>query len=189
MQTIDRLRVPGAVAGILFAVLGVASGVIVPPPPALDASASTVRSYVTDHRHGLDVWTVLVVVAPIVLLVFFAAARRRFADRELGSLFFGFGLLTVALALLGALLEAVLIHGGAILDNDQAVLVLFRLGAAVFYGGPALASLGYLVAAAADGPASELPGWLSPFALLVGVVGFVGGIVTVTTSSGGPAAL
>src|SRR4051794_4376916 len=71
MQDTDRLRVPGAIAGLLFAVAGVASGVMVPAPPAADATASTVRSYVTDHRHALDAWTVLVVVAPIVLLVFF----------------------------------------------------------------------------------------------------------------------
>lgn len=180
----------GLASAIGFAITGIVGGVIHPAPPHLDASAADIRAFVTGHHTGVVVGGALELVAPLVLVPFFVALRRRLADRDLGILIVAFGAATSTMALLGGLAHNVLYHGGPLLHDDASVALLYRTSSLIFDAGPALTSVGYLVAAAvAFGRTRDVPSWLVPATALVAVITGVGGMAAATSTSGGPAAL
>jgi hypothetical protein len=185
-ESFDRAAMMG---GLAFALAGVAAGVIAPAPPAADAAASTIRTYVAGHHGALTVAGLLYVFAPLLAVPFFLSLGQRL-PRGWGHAFGAFGVATSVLAVVGGLVENVLYHAGALAANDATVVALFRLGRMLFDIGPAVTSIGYLLVAALAVPSSGVvPRWLSPAAAVVAVVAAIAAALGMGTSSGVPSAL
>src|SRR5690349_13010573 len=105
----------GAATGMAFAALAVASAVVVPSAPGVDAGAGEIRTYLVSHERGLAVSTVLMALAAVAVIGFFAVVHRRLraaeaAESWLPGAFLAAGTIVVACALLGVVLEAILVH-------------------------------------------------------------------------------
>ncbi len=183
----DTLRRAGIAGALGFLVLGLASGALAGSPPALDATAATVRSYVNDHHGALTVAGVLYVVAPLLLVPFFVALGQRVRKGWQGALV-GFGVTTIALAIAGGVLQAALFQAGTLGNDDHTLLLLHRLAEMTFDIGPAVPSIGFLVVAAIALP-TDRARWLSPAAAIVAVLTLVSVVLGASTSSGGPGPL
>src|SRR4051794_15493750 len=99
----DRLRTPAAagVAGLLFAVLFVASILLLHQRPPADATAPEIAGWYVDHAGTVGIVGLYTVpFAGIAFLWFVAALRSRIGvheDRFFATVFLGSGILFVAL--------------------------------------------------------------------------------------------
>ncbi|HZU73541.1 MAG TPA: DUF4386 family protein [Acidimicrobiales bacterium] len=124
----------GAGAGVAFVVLFVIGTFVVPMPPHFDASSSKMASYVSDHRHGLMVATLLEGFAVLAFLWFIGHLRHVLHRAEGGAealspIVFASGVALAAVGMMAALPLATLAfmagHAG---DTSAAVVrMLFEM--------------------------------------------------------------
>jgi hypothetical protein len=124
----------GAGAGVAFVVLFVVSTFIVPMAPHFDSSATRVAAYVTDHRHGLMLATLLEAFAVLAFLWFIGHLRHVLNRAEggveaLSPIVFGSGVALAALGMMAALPMATLAFmAGHVSDTSAAVVsMLFNM--------------------------------------------------------------
>lgn len=173
----------GAAGGLVFAVCTVAALVTTPPPPAADASAATVRSYLTGHHGALLAGCALAAVGSVAMLPFLVALRGRLRATPLAAdtLLAG-GIVTVVAGLFGPVLQAGLVHAEPRLEGS-ALLALFAAQRAVFYVAPPFGAAVATGAVAAAYRAGALPRWLFGLSGLLTVLAVAGGVSVLLTAS------
>jgi hypothetical protein len=179
-MTDARITRAGAIGGIVFVVFGVIAAFLTPAPPSADAKIADIRSFFADHTQGITAAALLTVVSTLGLLVFFAFLRQRIARAEgpngfLAQLFYGSGLVLIALILLPLFLQAAMTQRVAALPSDDVVRAVFEVGimsngAGGIAGGAVLAAV-----AAAVAMVRILPQWLGWVAWLAAALNLVGG--------------
>jgi hypothetical protein len=165
----------GAIAGLLFAVLFVASSLFDPNPPSPHDQSAVIAAYMSDADRNLDLVITLGVAAVLCLVVFVSSLRQvlRTGSSEsdwLSSIAYGGGLVAAAVLLIGISFKLANRSIGNYGDETQVAKVLFAIEwdfAMVL--APALAAL---VAASAGAilRGAPLPRWLGWFSVLVSVL-------------------
>ncbi len=167
----------GAVCGVGFTVLTVASGVVVPPAPESNVPVAEVRDYLVGHADGLAVSTALMGVATMVVMGFFAlvygrlgAASRDRASRDQGwvpAVFLVASGVVVTATLIGVLIQAALVHQIAPVADDSTLTAFYALWDRVFHTAPAMGMAVALLAAAVGGlRLRALPRWTAVLGLV-----------------------
>jgi hypothetical protein len=170
----DRL----ALGGLVFAICGAVSAAFLPKPPDVDASARSVRSYL-GHTDRILTGSVLSVLAAVSFLVFLAALRSR-VEGAYGRAVVAAGGALGAVTVLGATLQAGLVHAQPRLDGS-AVLGGFAVMRAVFYVSPPCLMI--VVAGAVAVAGRSLPAWTRGLSALLAVVAAVGSVLLLTSTS------
>ncbi len=153
-QAGTRLGRPGAIGGIAFTVLSIASVVIAPQPPAFDDNISKIRSYLLDNHAALSVSVLLTSAAALCLMLFVAMVHQRIALAEGGAGFLASAFLVpatvvAAMGLLGSLFQSALVERVVPAADDSTLRAVYGIGQTIFYDGPSLAIIVALCAAAA----------------------------------------
>lgn len=168
----------GAAGGIGLTVCAVLSTAVVPQAPAFDAPASEIRAYVAGHRGGLAAAAVLSCVGAVLFMLFVAMVSHRIGQAEgvpgfLASAFLIAGTVTVAMGLLGGLLQSALLRRIEPAVDDSTLKAFHGLAQLVFFDGPALPMAVALGAAAAAairfGALPRATGWVAIGAAVLGV--------------------
>jgi hypothetical protein len=191
-RTLERV---GAATGIAFAALAVASTVVVPSAPDVDAGAGEIRSYLVSHQHALGVSTVLMAFAGVAIIGFFAAVHGRLRSGErsgswLPGAFGVAGTIVAGAALLGAVFEAVLVQQVAPGADDSTLRAFYVTWLFVSHGGPSLAMTPALVVAAVVTLRSgAFARWLAIPALASAALALVSDVADLASSGGSSDAL
>jgi hypothetical protein len=181
-STFDRIAAGG---GIAFTVFGLSTLAIAPPAPAIDASATEVRSYLTEHHTRFGLSTLAMALAVLAIALAFGYIHHRLADTDrstaLPATFLVAGASTVTLALVGVLLQGVLAQHGVDGIDDSTLLALHRTWNVVAFMGPALPmTIALLLAAARTIRTGVFPRWLG----WVAAASALGGITTAMMNLG-----
>jgi hypothetical protein len=184
----------GALGGIAFTILALASTLVVPTAPALDDPADEIRTYLTEHQTRLGISTVLYAVSVLALVAFLATIHRRLgADGRNGTAattFLVAGTAGVTLGLLGGLVEAVLVQRIAPGAEAATAATWYAVWDIVAFTGPPLAiDLAILVAAVVLHRDRAVPLWLTLAAAGAAVLGTVAVVADLTTETGLPGGL
>jgi len=126
----------GSATGIGFVTAMIVSVFMVPAPPHIDASTTSILDYVTSHRTGLLSSAVVGAVAGILFLLFLGHLRHVLQRSESGvealsPIIYGAGLTTVAVAFVCTLPLTALAFGGntEVATNGGVVRLLWDLNA------------------------------------------------------------
>ena len=131
----------GAASGIAFAILAVATVLIVPQsPPAADDSLGQIQGYFRDHRDGLLLAGYVTGLAIAFALWFTGTLRSHLMRAEGGtgrmaSIAFGGGLVAGSIALIGTALTSALafsVAQSAVPESQAVTRALFDLGNMAF---------------------------------------------------------
>lgn len=179
----------GAAGGIVFVVLSIAAGAILPKPPAADASAAELGRYFSGHHERIETAGALAALAAVALLAFVVClAERLSADRFAGRLALAGGTVLVSVGVLGALVQAMIAQVSSRISGDTRVLA-FAVDEATFYIAPAIGAIALTAAVARGAAAAGLPSWIAGFALLIAAVGVVAGVGQLLTTSSAMSAI
>lgn len=152
--------------GLAFTVLGLASSLVVPAAPDVDASAGEIRDYLTEHHDGFGLATVIMALAVLAVALCFGYIYRRLVETDKGTALpacFGIAAAaTVALALAGLLLQGILGQYATDGIDDSTLVALHRTWLIVAFAGPSLPVVIVLATAAygRSATASSLAGWV-----------------------------
>jgi hypothetical protein len=189
-----KLDRTGAVAGIAFAVLGLAGAFSVPLPPAVDDPASEIRDYVVDHKTALGVSTVLYAASILAFIGFVAMVHRRLTSSSRSPLaagtFLVAGTAGITLGLLGSVIEAALVQRIGPVSDQATVATWFQIWDLVAFAGPPLAiNLAIAVAAWVLYRDRVFPRWLAPVAAASVIVSTIGLVIDLAGDGVVPAAV
>lgn len=180
-----------AMGGIGFVVLAGTASAIAPTTLALDSGAEEIRSKLADHAGALGTGALLTAVAMLAFGFFLAHVHERLRSVEtpnassLPACFALAGTALVTIGLLGAVLQAVVAHHTAGLD-DPTLLLTFRLWQMVSYNLSALpAGVVMLLAGVRTLQTGVFPRWLGVTAIVSGVAGL--GALSILYTTGEPA--
>jgi hypothetical protein len=181
-SSFDRLAAGG---GVAFTVLALSTIAIAPPAPAVNASATEVRSYLTEYQDRFGLSTIAMALAVLAVAMAFGYIHRRLAESEPGNAlpatFLVAGASTVTLAFAGVLLQGVLGQHGVNGIDDSTLLALHRAWNVVAFMGPPLPmALALLLAAACSIRTGVFPRWL----VWVAAASALGGLVTALMNLG-----
>ncbi len=174
-------RNDAALGGLVFATLSIVALAVMPPPPAGDASAATVRAYFAEHSTAIRVASVLSILGALGLLALVSLLRRRLPGTAADVLYAG-GLVTTTVAVVGGVLQAGLAQSQPRLA-DTGLLASFGIERMVFYAAPPL-GMTAVAAAAAIAFRGVWPSWLAMGSAVLAAVALVGGILNVVTDTG-----
>ena len=174
----------GAGAGLLFVLLGIASGPLLPQPPDAGADATTVLHYFAGHETRIVTASMLAAAAAVSLAFFFGAlATRLVPDRLAARAISTGGAIVVAVSVLGAIGLAAVARSAQGLGATAALRAAFQVERGVFFVAPAL-GMAIVAAAAARGIArAGGPGWLTALSAVLGLVGLGAGLAGVASGS------
>jgi hypothetical protein len=174
----------GAAAGVVFVLLGVISGPLLPQPPDADANAITVLHYFAGHETRIVTASTLAAAAAVSLAFFFTALAGRLADDGLAArAVTAGGAIVVAVSVLGAVGQAAVARAADGLGATAALRAAFQTERGVFFVAPALAMA--VVAAATSRGLRRVggPTWLTVLSGLLAVVGLVAGLAGVASGA------
>lgn len=169
------------VGGLVFAAVGIVAAVLLPPPPAADAGAPTLQHYFGAHSAAIRAASTLSALGALALIPFFSALRDRLPGVAGGAVYGG-GLITVAVSVLGDVLQAGLANAHARLDG-AGLLAFFGIERGVFYVAPAVTTVAVASAAAVAFRAAGLPFWLTGLSGLLAVFSTAGAVATLVSES------
>jgi hypothetical protein len=181
----------GAYGGIGFVVCAVVAAFIPGQPPAFDDSVSKIQSYFADRHTALNLSNLLTAVALILVFAFLGALRVRIARAEgeggyLAQVFYGAGMVTIAVVMVGAFLTVAMTQRIAGLQDDGVVRAGFEITYLLAFGGAAFTSAVMLAAASTvilrTGMLAGWIGWLGMLGAAVNLVG--GGAIMIQDTSG-----
>lgn len=188
--TFDRLAASG---GIIFTVLAVSTLVVAPVAPAVDAPATEVRRWLTDHPDRLGVSVGLMVLAVLAVSLAFGYVHRQLAVTDRGSAlpacFLVAAAAAVSMALAGAVLQGLLVQYMDGVD-DSTLLAIYRTWQVVAFMGPPL-PIGIALALAGARTLRErvFPQWTGWVALASAAGGIVTALINLGTDAQAPAVL
>lgn len=177
-----------AAAGLAFVALNIVAGSVLPKPPKTTASATTLSRYLTEHHQRIQTASALSALAALVFLVFVIGLRDRFADWLGARLTFAGGVLLVAVAVVGAMVQATVAQASDRMSGD-AVVAAFAVVDALFFIAPAFATVALLAGAVRGGADGALPNWLRGFGGLLAAFAAVAGVSQLVTTSDAASAL
>jgi hypothetical protein len=188
---LDRL---GALGGIGFTVLALASALVVPAAPAVDEPAGEIRDYVVDHQTGLGISTVLYAAGMLAFIAFVAMVHRRVSATARSPVaagtFLVAGTAGVTLGLLAVLVEAALVQRIALVADQATIVAWYGLWDIVAFTGPPLAvNLAMGVAAFVLYRDRTIPRWLAAVAAASIVLGTIAVVADLVTDSTVPVAV
>jgi hypothetical protein len=174
----------GGAAGLVFVALGIASGPLLPQPPAAGADAATVLHYFAGHETRIVTASTLATAAAISLAFFFGAlAARLTADRVAARMVSVGGGIVVAVSVLGAIGQAAVARGADGLGASAALRAAFQIERGIFFVAPAVAMVIVALAAARGVRRTGGPTWLSALSALLAVVALAGGLAGVASGA------
>jgi hypothetical protein len=175
-------RVAG-IAGVLFAISTALQFVVAPSPPSWDASGSEIREWFVDHREGVLVQGLLMVVAVSAFIVFLVGVCNllRTATDGVAAMVAALGGVIVATSLLigqAVFNAAVWIDGNADASTDDTVRLVWSIGCLLIYGAsmPGIVLLAGAVAIAGRN-IDAVPVWSARVAAVVALLGVVGNLI------------
>jgi len=176
-------RRAGFVGGLLWTVLSIGAGALIPQPPAANADAATVLAYFAGNQTHVVVASTLSAIAALALVPFIVSLAGRMEDAWVANLARTAGSVVVAAGLLGGVLQAGLARSAPSLGASSALLSAFMVDRAIFFIAPPLAVSVVLAAAFVGlrGPAA--PQWVglsAAFIALLALAGGTAGIVSTT---------
>jgi hypothetical protein len=180
-----------ASGGLAFTVLGLASNLVVPVAPDVDASAGNVRDYLVDHHDGFGLATVLMALATLAVALCFGYIHRRLVEDDRGtSLPACFEIAAgavVTLALAGVLLQGILAQYASDGIDDSTLLALHRTWIIVAFAGPPI-PVAIVLATVGTRTIRQgiFPRWLGWIAVVSAAGGAVTGLMNIGTSTRAP---
>lgn len=178
----------GGAAGLAFVAVNLVAGGVLPKPPKVTASATTLSHYLTEHHQRIQTASALSALAALVFLVFVIGLRDRFADRLGALLTFAGGVLLVAVAVVGAMVQATIAQASDRVTGD-AVVAAFAVVDGLFFIAPAFATIAFLAGVVRGGADGALPTWLRAFGGLLAAFAAVAGISQLVSTSDAASAL
>jgi hypothetical protein len=178
-------RRAGFAGGLVWAVLSIGAGILLPAPPGADADAQTVLSYFAGNQTHVVVASTLSAIAALALMPFFVSLGGRMEDAWAANLARTAGSVVVATGLLGGVVQAGLARSASSLGATPALLSAFVIDRAVFFVTPPLAVSVVLTAAFIGLRRPAAPRWvgiLAGFIALVALVGGTAGVVSATNA-------
>ena len=169
-------------AGLAFVAANIIAGSVLPKPPKATASAATLSRYLTEHHQRIQAASAVSALAALVLLVFVIGLRDRFADRLGARLTLAGGILLVAVALVGAMVQATVAQASDRMSGD-AVVAAFAIVNALFFIAPAFATVALLAGAVRGGADGALPNWLRAFGGVLAVFAAFEGVGQLVSTS------
>ena len=193
MTTFDTDKVTAA-GGAAFTLLAVATLVVAPPAPDVDASASKIRSYLVDEHDRFGASVASMALAVLALCLVFGYLYRRIraaagASALPAALVVASGAV-VSMALSGVLFQAVLAQHTASGIDDSTLLALYRTWQVFAFMGPPLPVAVVLVLAAiATFRYGILPRWSGWLALVAAIGGASTALLNLATDTTAPVVL
>jgi hypothetical protein len=176
-------RWQGFAGGLLWAVLGIGSGVLMPAPPAADADAATVLAYFSGNETHLVLASAVSAIAALLLMPFFVSLASRIGDQWAANLTRAAGAVVVTVSLFGGVLQAGVARSASSLGASPTLLTAFMIDRAVFFITPPLAVSVVFFASFLGLRRPLAPRWLGAFAGVAGLAALVGGIAGIVSTS------
>jgi hypothetical protein len=165
----------GFAFGLVWAVLSIGAGALLPSPPGADADAATVLAYFAGNQSHVVVASAISAVAALALVPFFASLASRMDDGWAANLARAAGSVVVTTALLGGVLQVGLAKSASSLGASTALLSAFMVDRAVFFIAPPLATSVVLAAAFVGLRRPAAPRWVGLLAGVIALVAVAGG--------------
>ena len=166
----------GYASGVLWALLSIGAGILIPPPPAADANAATILAYFAANHSHIVIASTISAVSALLLIPFLVSLTTRFDDPSAAHVGRVAGAVVITAGLLGGVLQVGLARSAASLGANSTMLLAYTVDRAVFFVAPPLAISVVLVPAFIGLRRASSPRWISVSAGVMGVVALVGGV-------------
>jgi hypothetical protein len=176
-------RRAGFAGGLLWALLSIGAGILLPAPPGADADAPTVLAYFAGNQTHVVIASTLSAIAALALVPFFASLAGRMEDAWASDLARMAGSVVVATGLLGGVVQAGLARSASSLGASPALLSTFIVDRAIFFIAPPLAVSVVLAAAFIGLRRPVAPRWVGILAGVIALVALVGGTAGVISAT------
>jgi hypothetical protein len=173
----------GFAGGLLWAVLSIGAGALLPAPPGADADAPTVLAYFGGNQTHIIAASTMSAISALALLPFIVSLAGRMEDAWAANLARTAGAVVVTTGLLGGVLQAALARAAASLGASGALLSAFMVDRAVFFIAPPLGVSVVLAAAFVGLRRPAAPRWLGALAGVIAVVALAFGTAGVVSAS------
>lgn len=173
----------GFAGGLLWAVLSIGAGVLLPQPPAANADAATVLAYFAGNQTHVVVASAISAIGSLALVPFFVSLAGRMGDAWAANVARVAGAIVVTTGLLGGVLQAGLARSAPSFGASPTLLSAFMVDRAIFFVAPPLAVSVVLGAAFAGLRRPAAPRWVGLLAGVVAVVSLAGGTAGVVSTS------
>jgi len=176
-------RRAGFVGGLLWTVLSIGAGALIPQPPAANADAATVLAYFAGNQTHVIVASTLSAIAALALVPFFVSLADCMQDAWVANLARTAGSIVVATGLLGGVLQAGLARSASSLGASPALLSAFMIDRAIFFIAPPLAVSVVLAAAFIGLRSPAAPRWVGLSAGVIALLALAGGTAGIVSTT------
>jgi len=176
-------RRAGFAGGLLWSVLSIGAGALLPQPPAANADAATVLAYFAGNQTHVVIASTLSAIGALALVPFFVSLAGRMEDTWVANLARTAGSVAVATGLLGGVLQAGLTRSASSLGASPALLSAFMVDRAIFFIAPPLAVSVVLAAAFVGLRRHAAPRWVGPSAGVIALLALAGGTAGIVSTT------
>jgi hypothetical protein len=169
-------RRAGFAGGLLWVVLSIGAGVLLPQPPAANADAPTVLAYFASNNSHVMIGSALSAIGALFLVLFVVSLAGRMQDVWASNLARTAGAVVVTVSLLGGVLQAGLAKSASSLGASASLLSAYLVDRVIFFVAPPLAVSVLLVAAFLGLRRPAAPRWVGLLAGVIALAALVGGI-------------
>lgn len=180
--------------GLAFTLLAIAGVVVAPMPPAFDASADEIRTYLTDHGQAFGVSSILMVLTMLAGSAFFVWVYRRLAEVDSTSVLPTWFLTTataaITFAMAGAVLQGMLArHVGPEIDDSTLTGLYLLWNFLAFMSPPLFVAVAWAVVAVRCVTHRVFPLWIGVVAGVSAIGGLITGLIAIGTTTTPPAVI
>lgn len=173
----------GYASGVLWALLSIGAGILIPQPPAADANAATILAYFGDNHNHIIIASAISALSALLFIPFLVSLTTRFDDPSAAHIGRVAGAVVIMAGLLGGVLQAGLARSAASVGANSTMLFAYTVDRAVFFVAPPLAISVVLVAAFIGLRRTSSPRWIGVSAGALGVVALAGGVAGILSTA------
>jgi hypothetical protein len=166
----------GYASGVLWALLSVGAGILIPQPPAANANAATIAAYFGDNHNHIIIASAISALSALLFIPFLVSLTDRFDDPSAAHVGRVAGTVVITAGLLAGVLQVGLARSAASIGASSTMLFAYAVDRAIFFVVPPLAISVVLVAAFIGLRRASSPRWIGMSAGALGVVALVGGV-------------